>query len=85
MTDQDMKAYAIIEKAKASIFNMLDTTGLVDMGELSDEDLREAVSFIYSVDKSLLNDGTDEEKINRLRNLCLSLFALVQTGGAFKP
>lgn len=80
----DMSSYVIIEKAKNDITSMLTKVNLVDMEELDDDDLEEAVKFIYSVDTRLINNGTDEEKINRLRNLAVTLFTLIRQGRNFK-
>lgn len=88
MTDDtefnDMTAYMVIERAKTQILTMIKTTGLIDADVITDEDLREAVTFLYTVEHKLLDDASDAVKIDRLRNLCISLFMLVQTGGDFE-
>lgn len=80
----DMTTYTLIERAKTQILSMIKSTGLIDVDVISDEDLREAVTFLYSVEKSLLDGADDKVKVDRLRNLCVTLFLLVQTGGDFE-
>lgn len=81
MDDLDMISYAVITETKNEIINMISKTELVDINEIDDNDLDEAVKFLYTVDLNLLGeDVSAKEQIIRLRNLVVTLFVLIQQG-----
>lgn len=78
--DVPMSFYVQVQNIKDSIRDLLNNTEGVDVGEITEDEMERILTFLHKVDDILEDHPDAEDRCTRLRNLTITLYALVIKG-----
>lgn len=78
--DVPISFYAHIQQIKDGIRDLLNNTPGTTVSDITDDEMDKLLSFLHETDKVLEEYPDPEDRCNRLRNLAITLYALLLKG-----